>query len=248
MVQHCRICPAGCSCKPFEQEQLRWILRQAVLRVSTWGGCRLWWTSTNTIRSVWLQGLIFKELDECHGHSKNIYCLTEEAHVEFVAFHDELNERKRGQHRWDRDRKSVLSKAKGQVVRLAAVTFALHQVINTVSEEGNREHPAWSFAILCEFVQRAIVLMNFCIDQKFALGKPPFQPSEVHWEEDKECVVIDEHRVKRLLELASPITVTKIHSPIFRRAWKRNSAKRRRWWKRSSASILAIFSWGLSSG
>ena len=96
------------------------------------------------------------------------------------------------------------------MVRLAAVTFALHQVINTVSEEGNQEHPVWSFAILCEFVQRAIVLMNFCIDQKFALGKPPFQPTEVHREEDKECFGIDEHRVKRLLELASPITVTKI--------------------------------------
>ena len=107
---------------------------------------------------------IFKELDERHGHSKNIYCLTEEAHAEFVPFHDELNKRKKGQDRQGRDRKSALSKAKEQVVRLAAVTFALHQAINTVSVEGNRKHPAWPFAIPRAFVQRAFVLMNFCID------------------------------------------------------------------------------------
>ena len=107
---------------------------------------------------------IFKELDKRHGHSKNIYCLTEEAHVEFVPFHDELNKRKKGQDRRGRDRKSALSKAKEQVVHLAAVTFALHQAINTVSVEGNRKHPAWPFAIPRKFVQRAFVLMNFCID------------------------------------------------------------------------------------
>ena len=61
---------------------------------------------------------VFQLLDEKHNKTSNTYTLTEEAHTEFVAFHDELNARNRAQNRRDRDRKSVLSKAKGQMKRL----------------------------------------------------------------------------------------------------------------------------------
>lgn len=148
---------------------------------------------------------IFNTLDRNHQSTSN-YSLTQEAHEEFVAFHDHLNERKRAQHRRDKDRKSILSKAKGQVVRLAAVLYALNQAIVHVHNP-NAESP-WSFQITREFMQKAIALMNFCMEQKFALGKRPFQSTpEVH---ENSASEIDEHRVKRLLELPSPITVTKI--------------------------------------
>ena len=114
---------------------------------------------------------VFQVLDDIHHQSNNNYELSKDAHIEFVAYHDELNERKRTQHRRDRDRKSVLAKAKGQVIRLAAVTFALHQAISKVKANRDDDYP-WSFEIPCEFLKKAILLQNFCIEQKFALGKP----------------------------------------------------------------------------
>ncbi|KAK3732452.1 hypothetical protein QZH41_002029 [Actinostola sp. cb2023] len=73
---------------------------------------------------------IFALIDGEHSQQNDVvYTLEENAHVEFVAYHDELNERKRRQYRRDRDRKSVLTKAKGQVVRLASVNHVLHQAI-----------------------------------------------------------------------------------------------------------------------
>lgn len=77
---------------------------------------------------------IFQFLDEVHRHESTKYTLAEDAHIEFVAYHDKLNERKRQQHRRERDRKSNLSKAKGQVVRLAAVNYVLNQAILKVKE------------------------------------------------------------------------------------------------------------------
>lgn len=102
---------------------------------------------------------VFRLLDKQHNNTtSNIYLLSKEAHNEFVAFHDELNARKRAQHRRDRDRKSVLSKAKGQVVRLAAVMYAIHQAITSVATEGNddEETQPWSFEIQADFFQQKL--------------------------------------------------------------------------------------------
>ena len=150
---------------------------------------------------------ISKVLDENHEDPTNNYRLSKDAHTEFVVYHGHLNERKRMQHRRNKDRKSVLSKAKGQVVRLAAVNFALHQAI----EVQQLDSCEWSFEILCEFMKMAITLMNFCIEQKFALGKLPTSsqhPADSAEDEDQES--FDYHRIKRLLELESPLTITKI--------------------------------------
>jgi hypothetical protein len=81
-----------------------------------------------------------------------------------VSFHDQLNERKRNQHRRDKDRKSILSKAKGQVARLAAVLFALDQALALVIKETD-DQPSWLFEIPREFMERAIHLIEFCIAQ-----------------------------------------------------------------------------------
>ena len=74
---------------------------------------------------------VFLLLDKQHSNAtSNIYTLSE-----FVAFHDELNAQKRAQNRRDRYRKSVMSKAKGQVVCLAAVMYVIHHAITTVTTE-----------------------------------------------------------------------------------------------------------------
>ena len=156
---------------------------------------------------------VFRLLDKQHNNTtSNTYLLSKEAHNEFVAFHDELNARKRAQHRRDRDRKSVLSKAKGQVVRLAAVMYAIHQAITSVATEGNddEETQPWTFEIPADFFQKAANLTNFCIEQKFYLGKPAFVPATAANVDQSNDTAIDEHRIKRVLELTSPITISKI--------------------------------------
>lgn len=150
---------------------------------------------------------IFSILDEQHRPENTTYSFEDDAHLEFVAFHDDLNERKRQENRRDRDRKSVLAKAKGQVVRLASVIYALHQAITT-SKDPTQE---WSYVIPKEHLSKAIVLMNYLIEQKFALGKPPTQvASSTAQDTSNAGIIVDEHRVRRLLELPSPITSTKI--------------------------------------
>lgn len=124
------------------------------------------------------------------------YTLSADAEIEYVAYHDELNERKRQEHHRNRDRKSVLSKAKGQVVRLATVSYALSQAME--------DNDMWNYVIPKTHMMMAIALMNYLIGQKFALGKPTV-PSLTAIE-----MQVDGHRVKRLLELPSPITISKI--------------------------------------
>ena len=57
---------------------------------------------------------IFKEIDEAHPlSSTSTYTLQEDAKLEFIAIHDELNQRIREQHSTDHDRKSVIGKGHG---------------------------------------------------------------------------------------------------------------------------------------
>ena len=63
---------------------------------------------------------IFAEIDEVHP-SGCIYTLSQEAHTEFIAIHDSINERIRQQHQHEHDRKSILSKGHGQLLCLAAI-------------------------------------------------------------------------------------------------------------------------------
>lgn len=145
---------------------------------------------------------MFHIIDDNHT-TDSLYTLDDNAKLEFVAFHDEINERKRKEHRRDRDRKSVLSKAKGQVLRLAAVGFALHQAICTAEDPSIQ----WQYTITKDHMLKAIYLVNFLIEQKFSLGKEKHSVTESTAESD---VPSDLHRMKRLLELSSPVTVAKI--------------------------------------
>jgi hypothetical protein len=99
--------------------------------------------------------------------------------------------------------------SKGKVARLAAVLFALDQAL---AIEESDDQPSWSFEILHEFMERAIHLIEFCIAQQFTLGKPAFKPppANITNTDNGQPQEIDKHRVKRLLELPSPTSVTHI--------------------------------------
>ena len=154
---------------------------------------------------------LFRAIYLNHSSSNHNYMFSNDAHDEFVSFHDQLNERKRSQHRCNKDWKSILSEAKGQVTRLATFLFVLDQALALVIQESD-DQPSWLFEIPHEFIEWAIHLIEFCIAQKFALGKPAFKPPPANTTCTGNCQPqeIDVHRVKRLLELPSPISMTHI--------------------------------------
>ena len=89
--------------------------------------------------------------------------------------------------------------------------FNVDQALNLVLYE-NDDEPSWSFEIPCEFMQRTIHLMEFCIAQKLGPGKPALKqpPALITNTYSIQPLQIDQHRIKRLLELPSPISMTHI--------------------------------------
>ena len=61
--------------------------------------------------------------------------------------------------------------------------------------------------------------MNICIEQKNALGNPTIQTNDEQGlngnEQQSQGPVVDTHRLKRMMELPSPITITKYPRNIF---------------------------------
>ena len=74
----------------------------------------------------------------------------------------------------------------------------------------DEETQPWSFEIPADFFQKAANLTNFCIEQKFSLGKPAFVPATAANVDQSNDTAIDEHRIKQVLELTSPGTISKI--------------------------------------
>ena len=81
-----------------------------------------------------------------------------------ITFHDSINIRQLSIPD-DENRRGILSKVKGHLLRIALVLHALELAVNkcTQAEE------YWSFMIHCITVERAVVLVNHLIDQKFSL-------------------------------------------------------------------------------
>ena len=155
-------------------------------------------------------GDIFRIMEESHEKTKN-YTLSTEGHTEFVSYHDGLNERKRKLPRYEKDRRSSLLKAKGQMLRLAAVIYALDQAIKVSKETA--ANPQWSFIIPADFVKTAIYVQDYCVEQKFALGKilsAEAEESNVTVNSGLSTDPSDLNRIRKFLELPSPITVSKI--------------------------------------
>ncbi len=69
----------------------------------------------------------------------------------------------------DEDRRGILSKAKGQLARLAMIIHCLEQSVDLVMTQSSRE---WESEINESSVSKATVVMDYIIEQKFALMKP----------------------------------------------------------------------------
>ncbi len=82
----------------------------------------------------------------------------------FRDFHDD----RRAAVPFDENRRGILSKAKGQLARLALVMHALEHAAATVDDD-DTVTSTWSYAISRDTVEHAIHLINHFITQKFTL-------------------------------------------------------------------------------
>ena len=97
-------------------------------------------------------------------HKKMVhYTFDENGKQAFIVAHDELCERKQAIPD-DEDRRGVLSKAKGQLARLAMI---LHSLRIALADE-----PVWDTMVTKEDVDHAKVIIDFVIEQKFRLMPP----------------------------------------------------------------------------
>ena len=111
-----------------------------------------------------------------------VYRFDDAAQVAFITAHDELCS-------WkisipdDEDRRGILSKARGQLARIAMILHSLEQAVeHTMNEscssghsESSTESVEWNATILKNSVLKAEVVMKFIIEQTFALMQPEVQ-------------------------------------------------------------------------
>ncbi len=130
-------------------------------------------------------GITFKEvfewIMEVHcSPEEHIYHLSENGMSAFTSFHDDIVIRRQCIPD-DENRRGVLSKAKGQLARVALVLHAIEQAVSScvqLHEDNDSYTDEWSFTIQATTVDRAVELINHFIDQKFAL-----MPAEEKFEE-----------------------------------------------------------------
>jgi hypothetical protein len=109
---------------------------------------------------------IFKIVSEAHDRKVN-YTFNGAAKLVFIEAHDDLCVRK-SHIQDDEDRRGILSKGKGQLVRLAMVIHALEQAIS----HAMLGETTWSDKIDEITISKAKNVLDYLIDEKFALMKP----------------------------------------------------------------------------
>ncbi len=105
---------------------------------------------------------IIRKIKEVHAKMVQ-YTFEEDGKQAFIVEHDELCDCKQAIPD-DEDRRGVLSKAKGQLVRLAMILHVLRMALVGV--------PEWDPMVTKEDVDHAKVIIDFIIDQKFRLMPP----------------------------------------------------------------------------
>ena len=114
---------------------------------------------------------LFKEIDEAHTLSKSVYTLSDDAKQEFISIHDELNSRKREEHKFNHNHKSILSKGHGQLLRIATAKWSIEQALVRLEERKNGDTVSpWSFIIPKHIILCAKRMLDYFIAQKFAFG------------------------------------------------------------------------------
>ena len=104
----------------------------------------------------------FKRIREAHREMVN-YTFQEEGRQAYIAAHDHLCDRKQAIPD-DEDRRGIISKAKGQLARLAMILHVLKMALDDVDD--------WSTLVTKEDVEHAQIIIDFVIEQKFRLMPP----------------------------------------------------------------------------
>ena len=109
---------------------------------------------------------VFRSVRNAHKQ-KIVYEFDASAQSIFIEFHDDLSERKLAIVD-DENRRGILSKAKGQLARIAMVIHSIESALESVSYEDSQ----WRSQISVDSLETAKVIMDYIIDQKFALMLP----------------------------------------------------------------------------
>lgn len=115
-----------------------------------------------------------------YAHRKMIeYRFDDAAQAAFIRAHDELCTRKISIPD-DEDRRGILSKARGQLARMAMIIHSLEQAVEhpmnaCCSDESLPTEVQWNATIKEDSVIKAEVITKYIIEQKFALMQPEVQ-------------------------------------------------------------------------
>ncbi len=107
---------------------------------------------------------MFKKIKNAHS-SNVVYSFDQQAQDAFEKMHDDLCEKKEAIID-DENRRGILSKAKGQLARIAMV---IHSIQNTLDIDSDGE---WNAIIDEASVQKAKIILDYIIEVKFALMPP----------------------------------------------------------------------------
>ena len=140
--------------------------------------------------------------EECSKLPPATYRFTKEALAIFAGHHDLLIQRKQDIEYDDQRRKAI-----GQLARLCGVLYALEQafgVAEEVTELDDSVVEEWEFEIDEATCKKAVLIMDYLIEEKFRLMPPDFTMQSVAAlvnNDPKEQFVIDEGtKIKKTLE------------------------------------------------
>lgn len=118
---------------------------------------------------------IFRRIKHAHQEIV-VYKFDAAAQIAFIKAHDELCRRKIATPD-DEDRRGILSKARGQLARMAMIIHSLEQAVanpmpkHCQNDDLTPESDSWEVTIKESSVVQAEMIMNYVIEQKFALMK-----------------------------------------------------------------------------
>lgn len=118
---------------------------------------------------------IFRKIKYMH-QDMIVYTFDGEAQAAFIRAHDELCSRKISIPD-DEDRRGILSKARGQLARIAMILHSLEQAVELSMNDScsSGEESEWNAVVAATSVKRAEEVMKFIIEQKFAMMLPEVQ-------------------------------------------------------------------------
>ena len=118
---------------------------------------------------------IFRKIKYAH-QDMIVYTFDREAQAAFIRAHDELCSRKISIPD-DEDRRGILTKARGQLARIAMILHSLEQAVELSMNDScsSGEESEWNAVVAATSVKRAEEVMKFIIEQKFAMMQPEVQ-------------------------------------------------------------------------